>query len=170
DGGHGPRGRLDLRGGQLDDPRLGDAGTVCGSGVRHRGRPWEERKTRHPEVGGHAEEVFDRSTSPHSVRVCAEAHVVAESDRDLVQHPGAARAQAGELHVGDGSAGEDFGLYRLLQSDAGEAVQVDVQGPAAQRVKWKSWGRVEKSSAPVVNGFSRRVLARRTRPATKNGD
>ncbi len=60
DGGDGPGGGLDLRGGQPDDAHLGDAGAVGGRGVRDRGRvAGEEGEERGAEVGGDAEGVPD---------------------------------------------------------------------------------------------------------------
>jgi hypothetical protein len=66
--------------------------------------------------------------------ICDEPYVLAEPNRNLVQHPGKASDQAWKLCIGQGSAREDLGFHRVFQQDAGQAVQVDVHGTATQRV------------------------------------
>jgi DDE superfamily endonuclease len=84
---------------------------------------------------------------------------VAQSDRDLVQHPGAAGAPARELHVGSRPAGEDPGVYRVFQPHVGQTVQVDVHGKAAQRVKRGKLGPRQEalgpSGRPILPGCTR---------------
>ena len=53
---------------------------------------------------------------------------MAEPDRDLAEYPGAQADQARLLHLGGGSESQSVGVYRLLQSDDRQAVQVDVPG------------------------------------------
>ena len=119
----------------LHDTLLGVVGPVCRRGMRHRAGPREEGQVRGARVGRDAQGVSDRVGAPDPIRVCSEAHVLVESDRDLVQHPGPPCDQARELQVDGRPSREDSGIHRLFQPNYGQAVQMDVHREAAERVK-----------------------------------
>jgi hypothetical protein len=104
----------------------------CGLAQEGLGKKREEWRV---EIGGEPQEILDGSKPPRSIRVCAEAHVLVESGGNLVQRIGAARDPAWELYLQGGSARQDPAFHRLLQQNAGQALQMDLHRPATQRVK-----------------------------------
>jgi hypothetical protein len=51
---------------------------------------------------------------------------LSQSDRNLAQYPGAQVAQTGLLHERGGVTSQGFGLHRVLQSNDGQAFQMDL--------------------------------------------
>jgi hypothetical protein len=71
-----------------------------------------------------------RSGSSHPVRVHAQAHLMAQSDRDLVRHPGEEVAPPFQLPLGRGPQGADPGVHRVLQPDDGRTDPLALLGGA----------------------------------------
>ena len=93
----------------------------------YRDGPGREGQVGRPEEHGDAGGVPERPEPPGGVPLHAEARLVAEPDRDLVQHPGAEGAEAGQLHLGGGPEGEGAGVHRVLQPDDGQAVPLELR-------------------------------------------
>src|SRR5919202_3760320 len=79
---------------------------------------------------GEPRRVFAGPDASDRVSLHAETLLLAEPDGNLAEYPGAEAAPARLLHLGRGPQAEDRGLHRLLQSDDGQAVQVDLPGQA----------------------------------------
>jgi DDE superfamily endonuclease len=70
------------------------------------------------------------------------ARLLAEPGRGLAEHPGPQAAAARQLPFGAGPARPGARLHRLLQSDHGQAVQVDLPRQAAPRLSRPITGQI----------------------------
>src|ERR1019366_10800786 len=120
----GPLGGLGVHRGQPEHAPVGESGPVRGRDVRNKGRPGGEGQERGIAIAGDPEGVPVGSQAPNSVRVYAEALLVAEPDRDLVRHPVAETAAKIELRVAGRPGKEGDAVHRLLQRDDGQAYAV----------------------------------------------
>jgi hypothetical protein len=75
----------------------------------------KKRQTGGAEVAGQPGGLLVGAGPPDSVRVPAQAHVVAEPNRDRVWGDRAEGDPAGELHLGGRPAGETAAIHRVLQ-------------------------------------------------------
>src|SRR5262245_21428968 len=125
--------------------KSGRPGVVCSSGVRDRGGPGGEGQERGVEVEGEPGGVPERSAPPDPVRGHAQAQLVAEPDRDVVQHPGPQTVEAVQLPCARGPEGKGPAFHRLLQPHDGQAHRLALlSSPATSR----AFLRID-SSAPL---------------------
>jgi transposase len=75
----------------------------------------KKRQAGCPEIPGQPGGVPVGARPSDSLRVSAQAHVVAEPDRDRVRGDHAEGDPSGELYLGGGPGGEGAGVHRLLQ-------------------------------------------------------
>src|SRR5262249_5841262 len=114
---------------------VGGVGAVRGRRVWDRGGPGTEGEARGAEVAGEPGTVPERPRPQDPVRVHAQAQLVAEPDRDLVQRPGQEIAEAVQLLLAGSPEAEDPALHRLLQPHDGQAHRLDVFAQAALRAE-----------------------------------
>jgi hypothetical protein len=106
----------------LNTPPIGEFGSTGCPLLRVGGASWREG-----EIGSAGEStesrcLFNRSFSLHSVCVYPQALLLAESNRDLVQHFGSPLVETWQLHQYIRSAEANLSIYRVLQRNNGEAV------------------------------------------------
>ena len=91
---------MDLRRGQMEHPELGDAGAWGGEGLWDRGAVGEAGCACSAQDRGEPPGVLVPEQPPDSLRVHAQAQLVAESDRDDLRGDLAERESPGVVQIG----------------------------------------------------------------------
>ncbi len=94
----------------------------------------KKRQTGRTEIAAESAWVFVGQEPPHSLRVFAEAYVVAEPDRNRVRGHHAQGNPAREFHVGGGLAPQAVEFHRVLQRGFRQAVPLDLYRAATANV------------------------------------
>jgi len=97
----------------------------------------EKREVGHPPVAGDAAGVPLGPGPSGPLPLPAEAHLVAEPDRDRLRGDRPEGDPTGEFPVGRRSPGEAAGLHRGLQQGLRQAVSLDLHRPAPDEVVWQ---------------------------------
>jgi hypothetical protein len=127
-----------------------------GAALRPRRRTGRQRQVRRACFKGNPRNVFTPERPSHRLPLHAQTRIMAQSDRNLVFHPGAKAHPPRQLRQQGHVEDQDRAVHRLLQRHHGQALPLDLRWKTSRRL---AQPRTPKMSPSIPLGCTSRFIS-----------